>query len=110
MLPVNVRSIMPRSVNVIVTTIISNAMPRLGANKTDIIRQPVLFLIMLTNLARVMVLCTKAVKEITNVLAKTQVIPTLARLAKSFMPADAVLMITISVHAANRQGVRQIHL
>ena len=110
MLPVNVRSIMPRSVNVIVTTIISNAMPRLGANKTDIIRQHALFLIMLTNLALVLGLYTKAVKEITNVLAKTPVIPTLARQAKSSMPADAVLMITHMVHVADHQVTRRIHL
>ena len=65
---------------------------------------------MLTNLAPVLQLYIKAVKETTNVLAVIQVIPTLARPVKNSMPAGAVLMITISVHAANRQGVRQIHL
>ena len=110
MLPVNVRNITPRSVNVRKTTITSNATPRLGANKTDIIRQPVLFLIMLTNLAPVLQLYTKAVKPTTNVLAKIPVIPTLARPVRSSMPADAVLMTTISVHAADHQVAPRIRL
>ena len=110
MLLVNVRSIMPKSANVLVMTIILNAMPRLGVSRTDIIRQHALFLIMLTNLALVLGLCTKAVKPTTNVLAKTPVIPTLARQARNSMPADGAVMIIISVHAADRQAARRIHL
>ena len=110
MLPVSVRSIMPRSVNVRKTTITSNAMPRHGVSRTDIIRQHALFLIMLTNLVPVLQLYIKAVKETTNVLAVIPVIPTLARLAKSFMPADAVLTITHTVHVADRPVVRRIRL
>ena len=85
-------------------------MPRHGVSRTDITQLPALFLIMLTSHVPVLQLYTKAVKPITNVLAKIPVIPTLARPVRSFMPAGAALMTTISVHVADRLAARRIPL
>ena len=74
MLPANVRSIMPLSELVTGMTIILNVMLRLGVNKTDITRQPVLFRTMLTSPAPVTALSIKVVKETMTGLVKNSII------------------------------------
>ena len=106
---VNVRSIMLRSVNVIVTTITLNAMPRLGANKTGITPQLVPFHNMLMILVRVTVLCTKAVRPIMTVPVKKPVLLKPVRQAKnSKRTPDDVLMILLTALAVPRPVVRAI--
>ena len=111
MLPVNVHSIMPLSALVTVTTIILNVTPKLGVNRTDIIRQPVPFRNMSMKLVRVTVLCTKAVKPTMTVLVKKPVIPKPVRQAKSSKRTpDDVLMIPLMGLVVNLPVVRVILL
>ena len=107
----NVRSIMPKSVSVPVTTIISNAMQRLGVSKTDIIRQPALFLIMLTSLVPASEPCIKDVKETTSVPAGIPIILTLVRQVRSLKRTQAAaLMIHLTGLAAGLPAARRIRL
>ena len=111
MLTVNVRNIMPMSENVPVTTIILNVMLRLGVNKTDITRQPVLFRTMLTSPAPVTALSIKVVKEIMTGPVKKPVLPSPVRQVRSSKRTPAAALMThLTAPVVNRQDVRLIRL
>ena len=111
MLLVNALSIMPLSELVTVMTIILNVTPKLGVNRTDIIRQPVPFRNMSMKLVRVTVLCTKAVKPTMTVPVKKPVLPKPVLQARSSKrtPGD-VLMIPLMGLVVNLPVVRVILL
>ena len=111
MLTVSVRNIMPMPENVPVMTIILNAMPRSGVNKTDITRPHVPFLNMLTLLVRVTVLFTNNARLTIPALVRIQVILTLVLPVRSLKrtPDDA-LMIILTEPVVNRQVVQLILL
>ena len=111
MLTANVRNIMPMPENVPVTTIILNATPRSGVNKTDITRPHAPFLNMLTLLVRVTVLFTNNAKLTIPALVRIQVILTLVLPVRSLKRTPAVaLMIILTGPVVNRQVVPLILL
>ena len=111
MLTVSVRNIMPMPENVPVMTIILNAMPRSGVNKTDITRPHVPFLNMLTLLVRVTVLFTNNARLTIPALVGIQVILTLVLPVRSLKRTPAVaLMIILTEPVVNRQVVPLILL
>ena len=109
MLPANVRNIMPKSDNVIVTIITSNVMPRHGVNKTVITQLLVLFQNMWINLARVMVLCINNAKLIISELVVIPVILTLVLPGRSSKRTPGVvLMILLTGLVVAQADVRVI--
>ena len=106
MLTANVRNIMPMPENVPVTTIILNATPRSGVNKTDITLPHAPFLNMLTLLVRVTVLFTNKARLTIPALVGIQVILTLVLPVRSLKRTPAVaLMIILTEPVVNRQVV-----
>ena len=109
MLPVNVRTITLKSVNVPVTTIILNVTLKPGVKITDTIRHLVLFLNMLTLPVQVTGLCTNNAKLTMPVLVRTPDIPTHVPPGRSLKrPPAAVLMIHLTEPAALHPAVRHI--
>ena len=111
MLPANVRNIMPKSDNVTVMIIISNAMLKHGANKTVITQPLVLFLNTSPNNALTEKTFTNHAKQIMTELVKNSDIqrPVLPDKNLRRTP-DAVLMIPLTVPAVPRPVVRVILL
>ena len=110
-LPANVHSIMPKLDNVTVMTIISNVMPRHGANKTGITQLLALFRNMWISPARVMVLCINNVKPTMTGLVKNSDTPKPAHPVRNFIKTpDVALMILLTGLAAHRPDAPVIPL
>ena len=109
MLPANVRNIMPKSDNVIVTIITSNVTPRHGVNKTGITQPLVPFQNMWISPVRVTVLYINNARPIINGLAAIPVILTLVLPARnSKRTPGVVLMILLTGLVVARPDVRVI--
>ena len=97
--PDNVRNIMQWSELVPATIIILNVMLRPGVNKTDIIRRPVLFRLMLMNSVRTVCLTIKAVRKTVREPAGRPVMLTLVLRDAFMQPPTAARGILLTVNA-----------